>query len=157
MLRVHEPSAEGAFPIERYFDLAGIEGLWDRLVEVDGPALESAAEVRRFSDPLSRLLVESGRDFIITTAGLETPPALPLLTATSPEDLKVVPRIGLERDQALVPSATPAMVRAWLDLGAWVCGEPGWNSDLGCAQVPLLLTLARMRGKHARAFLARAA
>lgn len=157
MLRLHEPNATGRFPIERHFDLSGLDGLRDRLLEVDAVALDSSLELRRAADTLSRLLVEAGRDFIITAAGLETPPALPLLMATSPEDLKVVPRIALEADQALGPSATPAMVRAWLDLGAWVCGEPGWNADRGCAQVPLLLTLARMRGKHARAFLARAA
>jgi putative hemolysin len=51
----------------------------------------------------------------------------------------------------------PPLLRSYLGLGAWVCGEPAWDPDFGCADVPLLLALDRLDARFARRVLGRAA
>ncbi len=40
---------------------------------------------------------------------------------------------------------------------AWICGEPALDAELGCADLPILLPLARMHTRYTRHFLAQAA
>ena len=77
----------------------------------------------------------------------------------SPEDLRALPRrrLALESLRDVLRHEPPSLLKGYLDLGAWICGEPAVDSDFGCADLPILLPLARMRGRYARHFLARAA
>ena len=51
----------------------------------------------------------------------------------------------------------PPLVKGYLNLGAYVCGEPAWDPDFNCADLPILLPLSRMDARYARHFLAQAA
>lgn len=146
-----------ALSIERHFDLRWLRPLQDRLVEPSGVPLETAGQVRRARDALGRALIERDRDFIISAACIQEDPAQVPIAAASPEDLRVFPRRPLALGRLVIGPAPPPLLGAWLDLGAWVCGDPGWNDELDCVQVPVLLPLARMRGRRVRQLLARAA
>lgn len=76
----------------------------------------------------------------------------------SPEDFRVFPRTRLPLDSLSVarPAVLPALLKGYLDLGAWVCGEPALVTQSGSADFPILLPLARMQGGDARDFLAKA-
>lgn len=47
---------------------------------------------------------------------------------------------------------TPALIRAYLKLGAQVCSAPNWDSDFNTADFLLLLDLSRMNPRYARHF-----
>ncbi|MGW2250602.1 GNAT family N-acetyltransferase [Kitasatospora sp. NPDC001660] len=50
--------------------------------------------------------------------------------------------------------ALPALLRGYLRLGAWVCGEPAHDPDFDCADLYVLLSLERTDPRYLRHFLA---
>lgn len=73
----------------------------------------------------------------------------------SPDHYRVRPH--LPWDAASVPRAArpalPPLLRGYLRLGAWVCGEPAHDPDFDCADFPVLLGLDHMDARYARFFL----
>ena len=49
--------------------------------------------------------------------------------------------------------AVPPLLRGYLRLGAWVCGEPAYDPDFGCADFYVLLGLDRVDPRYLRHFL----
>lgn len=155
MLRLHDDSHP--FLLEGSFDLSALDPLRERLVEVDAALLATPAEVRRCVDLLARHLLQHGRDYVVTAVAL-TAPAMPwALEPWAPDDLRVSPRWPVEWTAGPAALEDLRRLKAWLERGAWICGDVGWSRELGCAQVPLLLPLSRMRCRPARAWIARAA
>jgi putative hemolysin len=37
--------------------------------------------------------------------------------------------------------------------GAWICGEPAWDPDFHCADLFLMLSMARLGQRYARHYL----
>ncbi|MEU8092704.1 MULTISPECIES: GNAT family N-acetyltransferase [Micromonospora] len=58
---------------------------------------------------------------------------------------------------ALTPAGgralVPPLLRGYLRLGAWVAGEPAYDSDFGCADFYVLFSLDRMNPRYLRHFL----
>lgn len=50
--------------------------------------------------------------------------------------------------------ALPPLLRGYLRLGAWVCGEPAYDEDFGVADFYILLSLRRTDPRYLRRFLA---
>ncbi|MGC4876799.1 GNAT family N-acetyltransferase [Micromonospora sp. DT43] len=49
--------------------------------------------------------------------------------------------------------AVPPLLRGYLRLGAWICGEPSYDPDFGCADFYVLFSLDRMNPRYLRHFL----
>ncbi|MEU3454459.1 GNAT family N-acyltransferase [Micromonospora sp. NPDC006766] len=47
----------------------------------------------------------------------------------------------------------PPLLRGYLRLGSWVCGEPAYDPDFGCADFYVLFSLDRMNPRYLRHFL----
>ena len=47
----------------------------------------------------------------------------------------------------------PALIRAYMRLGAKVCGEPCWDPEFRCADVLVLLEVSNLAGRYSRHFL----
>ncbi|MER5453322.1 GNAT family N-acyltransferase [Micromonospora sp. NPDC002389] len=60
-----------------------------------------------------------------------------------------VPRTPVEGTAGLIPP----LLRGYLRLGAWVCGEPAYDPDFGVADYYVLLDLNRMNPRYLRHFL----
>jgi putative hemolysin len=54
-------------------------------------------------------------------------------------------------------SAMPPLLRGYLRLGAWVCGEPGYDPAFDVADLYVLLSMDRMHPRYRRHFLGAAA
>jgi putative hemolysin len=72
----------------------------------------------------------------------------------APEEYQVVPRRpwpipGTPTDRVQVPP----LLRGYLRLGAWVCGEPAYDPDFDCADLYVLLSMDRMDPRYLRHFL----
>lgn len=157
MLMVYDPPPSAGYPIERHFDLAWLAPLRGRMVEIDGASPTRRDEVRRAGDELARYLLARGHDYVITALPVASPWAIEPVMAMSPDDLRVFPRYAIEPAGGAGRARGTALLHAWLDLGAWVCGEPGRNPRDGTMQLPLLLSLARMPARPVRQLLARCA
>ncbi|MGK5626942.1 GNAT family N-acetyltransferase [Streptomyces sp. URMC 123] len=78
----------------------------------------------------------------------------------APEEYRVTPRLpwrpppGTGGDAAPVPAnALPPLLRGYLRLGAWVCGEPAYDPAFGVADLYVLLSLHRVDPRYLRHFL----
>lgn len=162
----------GGYEAGRIFDLAMLDVLRGRIVELGGPRIDrgyrAGPVLHHVWSSLARYLVEHGYDYVLATVqmpvgdgGHAAASAFRSVSEShmSPEDLRAIPRrrLPLEALRSFLPQDPPPLLRAWLDLGAWICGEPALDPDFGRAAIALLLPLARMRSRYARQFLARAA
>ncbi len=73
----------------------------------------------------------------------------------SPPEYRVLPRIALPPVPmtGVAPAAIPALLKGYMRLGAWVCGEPAWDPEFNTADLPVLLPIARVEKRYARHFL----
>ncbi|MEU2610358.1 GNAT family N-acyltransferase [Micromonospora sp. NPDC007271] len=62
-------------------------------------------------------------------------------------------RAELELSPAERRALVPPLLRGYLRLGAWVCGEPAYDPDFGCADFYVLFSLDRMNPRYLRHFL----
>lgn len=162
----------GGYDAGRLFDLSMLSVLSSRMVELGGPRIDrgyrTGTILNHLWASLARYLVENRYDYVIATVeiplsdGGHAAASAFLRVAgihLSPEDLRAIPRqrLPLEALRGFLAQDPPPLLTAWLDLGAWVCGEPAIDADFDRASIPLLLPLARMRGRYARQFLSRAA
>jgi putative hemolysin len=49
--------------------------------------------------------------------------------------------------------AVPPLLRGYLRLGAWICGEPAYDPDFRCVDFCVLLSLDRVDPRYLRHFL----
>jgi putative hemolysin len=162
----------GGYYSENAFRIELLDVLRDRMVEVGRacvhPDYRSGNVMLLLWSALTRYLVERGHDYFMGSAsvGLEdgghsaaSVYRAVSARAMSPEDLRVFPRrrLALETLRPTLPVAIPSLLKGYLNMGAWVCGEPSWDTQFDCADLPILLPLARMHSRYARHFLAKAA
>ncbi len=72
----------------------------------------------------------------------------------SPVEYRVFPRLDLPLRRAR-PTDTviiPPLIKGYVRLGAYVCGQPAWDPDFNTADLLMLLPLARMPLRYARHF-----
>lgn len=62
-------------------------------------------------------------------------------------------RAELELSKAERRALIPPLLRGYLRLGAWVCGEPAYDPDFGVADFYVLFSLDRMNPRYLRHFL----
>lgn len=73
----------------------------------------------------------------------------------APVDFRVELIRGLQSlgDPLGARPAAPPLLRGYLRLGAWVCGEPAWDPDFDSADFFVLLPIERMVPRYAQHFL----
>jgi putative hemolysin len=74
----------------------------------------------------------------------------------SPPALRVRPRrpwAGLPAAVTGSPAAMPPLLRGYLRLGSWVCGEPAYDPDFDSADFYVLFSMDRMDPRYRRHFL----
>jgi len=59
-------------------------------------------------------------------------------------------------ERAKLLRAVPPLLRGYLRLGAWVCGEPAHDTDFGVADFFILLSLDRVDPRYLKHFLGEA-
>ncbi len=73
----------------------------------------------------------------------------------APADYRVFPHCPLPvtalRQDVQVPC--PPLLKGYLRLGAYICGEPHWDAEFNCADLLVMLPMSRMSRRYARHFL----
>lgn len=162
----------GGYYSETEFDFTRLQSLRPRMAEIGRtcvePAHRSGVVMLLLWSALARLAMDRGYEYLVGAAsvglgqgGANAAAVYRRIAADglSPESLRVIPRnpLPLDRLEPAGPATVPPLLRSYLGLGAWVCGEPAWDPDFGCADVPVLLALDRLDGRFARRVLGRAA
>ena len=158
----------GGYYAEGEFDFTRLQSLRPRMAEVGRtcvePAHRSGVVMLLLWSALARHAVDRGYDHLVGSAsiglgqgGRGAAAVYRRIAADglAPEALRVFPRQPLPLDRLEPEGAAPVppLLRSYLGLGAWVCGEPAWDPDFGCADVPVLLAMDRLDARFARHFL----
>ena len=72
-----------------------------------------------------------------------------------PADFHVVPRLPyrIRRPDPAHKPKPPPLIKGYLRTGAWVCGEPAWDPYFNCADLFMLLPMAKLDNRYARHYL----
>jgi putative hemolysin len=172
--RVLSPQAAtqlGGYYTEQEFDLARLVHLREGMVEVGRscihPGYRAGGVIMLLWTGLLRYMVEHRHEYLIGCASISMADgghaAASIFRAVesrhmSPLEYRVFPRcrLPLESLDTERTAALPPLVKGYLNVGAYVCGEPSWDPDFNCADLPVLLPLSRMDVRYARHFLGKA-
>ena len=161
--------AIGMFYSETEFHLQPVLSLDGRFMEVGRtcihPHYRSGAAIRALWNGIARLVVEFDIDHLIGCASLpmdaQGAHAQAIMDRIRPRyftgpDLRVAPRLALSEIFPLpheVPVVLPALLKAYLRLGARIGGEACWDPVFNVADVFVLLHREQLAPRYARSFL----
>jgi putative hemolysin len=122
------------------------QGIWayvlaHRIDAMIGCASLEGTDPRRLALPLSFLHHNCGAEGDWRVRAL--PERFADMNRIAPEAID--PRAALQ--------ALPPLIKGYLRVGAWVCGEPAWDPDFNTADLLLLLPISRMNPRYLRHFI----
>jgi len=154
------------------FDLTRLRGVRERMVELGRscvhPAHRHGGVILALWGALTGFMVRNQLDTMIGCA------SVPLLHEgrvdghiaasvwhqvrqkhLAPVQYQVLPRkpFPLDRLNPHLPVQAPALVQAYLRLGAKVMGPPAWDADFQCADLPLMMRLDDLPPRYRRHFI----
>lgn len=169
--RILSPAAArrvGNYYSENEFHINRLHHLRNRMVEVGRSCIHadhrSGAVITLLWAGLADYMVGNNYDYLIGCASIGMADgghnAANLFQQIGPQHMapaeyRVFPQHGLpfERlangQQALVPP----LIKGYLRVGAWICGEPAWDPDFNTADLLLLLPMSRMNQRYMKHFL----
>ena len=175
MLPPAAAAAAGRLYADDEFDLARLAPLRDTVVETGRscvhPDHRNGAVINLMWAGIARYLHLHNRRWLVGCASVPLDDGgyradcvweLARTGHLSPPALRVTPRrpyaLGPApaADKATLLRAVPALLRGYLRLGAWICGEPAHDRDFGVADFLILLTLDRVDPRYLKHFLGEA-
>ncbi|EXJ15472.1 GNAT family N-acetyltransferase [Imhoffiella purpurea] len=161
----------GRFYSESEFELAPIRTLQGRLLEVGrtciAPEFRQGSAIAVLWSGLAGFIHLHGFDYLFGCAsvplGEQDIQAAAIMNrirrqAMGPEHLRVTPRSPLLTTHAPddnLDAPLPALLRAYIRLGAKACGEPCRDPDFGVGDVLMLLNVDELNPAYSRHFLER--
>lgn len=158
----------GSFYADGEFDLARLRHLRDSTVEIGRscvhPDYRNGATIALLWSGLARYATQHGYSHFIGCASLGMADGGRAAASIyrrlarnhlSPPEYRAFPRceLPLEALEREVDAVAPPLVKAYVRVGAWICGAPAWDPDFNTADLLMLLPLARMNVRYARHFL----
>jgi putative hemolysin len=162
----------GRFYSDSEFDLSRLAHLRGRTVEVGRscvhPDYRTGATIALLWSGLARHVLDQGHEFLMGCAsigmadgGVQAAHIYNELreSALSPPEYRVFPRCALPLDSkmlAVAPGARvsmPPLVKGYVRLGAYVCGDPAWDPDFNTADLLLLLPVSKIAARYANHFM----
>lgn len=169
--RVMSPHAArkmGRFYSEQEFDLGRLADLRSRIAEAGRacihPDYRSGGVIMLLWAGLAAFMQREKCDYLIGCAsvsladgGRNVAALYHALSDTNlaPPEYRVTAHLPFqvhEREPGYTPQIPP-LIKGYLRGGAWVCGEPAWDPDFHCADLFLLLPLAKLDSRYARHYL----
>ena len=156
----------GSFIAGAEFDLTPLESLRAGLAELGRACIHrdyrSGAAIMRLWSGIAGFIRAQGVRHLFGCAsiGMEDggANALAVYAAVSshhlaPVQYRVMPYTPVVHVAAgCAPARIPALLKGYLRLGAWVCGEPAWDPEFNTADLLVLLSLERLEARYARHF-----
>lgn len=168
LLPPERAAVAGRLYSEGEFELAALDAIRPSLVEVGRscvhPDHRDGAVISLIWAGIARYMVDRGHEWLAGCCSVPLADGGALASATwervrakhlAPEEFRVRPLLPW------IPNAEapaghgelPALLRGYLRLGAWVCGEPAHDADFGVADLYVLLSMRRVNARYLRHFL----
>ncbi|MGV9500067.1 GNAT family N-acetyltransferase [Streptomyces sp. NPDC003642] len=167
LLPPERAAVAGRLYSEGEFDLSALDGIRPQLVEVGRscvhPDHRDGAVIGLIWAGIARYMVDRGHEWLAGCCSVPLADGGTLASATwdrvsakhlSPEEYRVRPLLPwLPGPAPAARAELPALLRGYLRLGAWVCGEPAHDPDFGVADLYVLLPMSRVNARYLRHFL----
>ncbi|MFI7402503.1 GNAT family N-acetyltransferase [Streptomyces sp. NPDC049541] len=169
LLPPERAAVAGRLYSEGEFDLTALDGIRPGLVEVGRscvhPDHRDGAVISLIWAGIARYMVDRGHEWLAGCCSVPLADGGALASATwekargkylAPEEYRVRPLLPWVPDTATPAAASaelPALLRGYLRLGAWVCGQPAHDPDFGVADLYVLLSMRRVNSRYLRHFL----
>ena len=160
----------GGFYSASEFEMERIAALPGRIMELGRTCVDAGfrdgATIATLWSGLARYIVDGGYDYLFGCAsiglqdgGLQAAAIMNRLRGRYMADprYRVVPRLALppvHADTSVLPRMPP-LLKAYLSLGARICGEPCWDPDFGVADVFILVDTRALSARYVRHFMGR--
>lgn len=172
ILTDRQAARAGGFYSETEFDLTRIRTLPGRIMEVGRtcvhPDYRGGTVISLLWSGLARFMVMHKYDYLIGCASVPLHGGAEQIgaiwhglaeTHMSPPEWRTFPRTpftSLPVPPAGHQAEMPPLIRAYLRLGAQVCGEPAWDPAFNVADLFLLVSLDRLTARYVQHFIRRA-
>ncbi|MEU0586758.1 GNAT family N-acyltransferase [Streptomyces sp. NPDC006132] len=167
LLPPERAAVAGRLYSEGEFELSSLAGIRPELVEVGRscvhPDHRDGAVISLIWAGIARYMVDRGHEWLAGCCSVPLADGGILASATwdrvsakhlAPEEYRVRPLLPWIPGPAPAASVElPALLRGYLRLGAWVCGEPAHDPDFGVADLYVLLPMSRVNPRYLRHFL----
>jgi len=168
--RILSPSAAkrvGDYYTETEFDLTRLQHLRGNMVELGRSCVHadyrSGGVITLLWAGLAEYMIRGKHDYLIGCASIGMADgghnAAGIWNAVkekhlSPIEWRVFPRcpLPLESLETTSEPVLPALIKGYLRLGSYICGEPAWDPDFNTADLPILLPLKNINPAYARRF-----
>ncbi|MDG9717190.1 GNAT family N-acetyltransferase [Streptomyces sp. DH24] len=154
---------------ESEFDVRALDAIRPGLVEVGRscvhPDHRDGAVIGLIWAGIARYMVDRGHEWLAGCCSVPLSDGGALASATwdrvrakhlAPQEYRVRPLLPWTPGESAAPAAgadLPALLRGYLRLGAWVCGEPAHDPDFGVADLYVLLSMRRVNPRYLKHFL----
>jgi len=158
----------GGYYSEGEFDLSRLDNLRDSMVEVGRSCVHAdyrgGGVITLLWAGMAQYMVQNNYDYLIGCASISMADGghnaaniynKIKLDSMSPVEWRVSPNCALpfealgDQSEAFVPP----LVKGYLRLGAYVCGDPAWDPDFNTADLLVLLPMSRLNKRYAKHFL----
>ncbi|MEU3724563.1 GNAT family N-acyltransferase [Streptomyces sp. NPDC031705] len=168
LLPPERAAVAGRLYSEGEFDLSALAPIRPDLVEVGRscvhPDHRNGAVIALIWAGLARYMERTGHNWLAGCCSIPLADGGVLAAATretvlarnlAPREHRVTPHLPWSPEGVSVPGRMepPPLLRGYLRLGAWVCGEPALDAGFGCADLFVLLSLRRTNPRYLNHFL----
>ncbi|MFF3884238.1 GNAT family N-acetyltransferase [Streptomyces sp. NPDC001914] len=168
LLPPERAAVAGRLYSESEFDLGPLAGIRPGLVEVGRscvhPDHRDGAVIGLIWAGIARYMIDGGHEWLAGCCSIPLADGGTLAAGTwdrvaakhlAPEEFRVRPLLPWSPEGIARPARTelPPLLRGYLRLGAWVCGEPAHDTDFGVADMYVLLSMHRVNPRYLRHFL----
>ena len=158
----------GGYYSTREFDLGRLSHLFDQTVEVGRACVHAdyrhGSTIKRLWTGLAKYMLRNRYEYLIGCGSVSMADGGHMAASLyaklrqnhlSPAEYRVSPRCPLPL-QALrtdMEASCPALLKGYLRMGAYICGEPAWDPDFNTADMLVMLPMSRLNRRYAAHFL----
>jgi putative hemolysin len=167
MLAAAQAARIGGFYSQREFFLDNIATLSPKMVELGracvDPGYRTGAVIATLWAGLCSFILERGYEYVIGCGSVPLSDGGRLATSIydrvrreflSPSNLRAFPRCPFPLDAAEIDPdpPLPPLLKGYLRLGAYVCGEPAWDTEFKTADLLIMLPMERLNRRYLSRF-----
>ena len=157
----------GGYYSNNEFDLSRLENLFDRTVEVGRacvhPDYRNGGTITMLWGGLAKYMQANRYEYMIGCGSVGMADGGHMAASLyhslkekylAPAEYRVFPRcpLPLEALATDMEVTCPALIKGYLRIGAYICGEPAWDPDFNSADMLVMLPLSRINRRYAAHF-----
>ncbi|HEX5338188.1 MAG TPA: GNAT family N-acyltransferase [Gallionella sp.] len=158
----------GGYDAQSKFDLTRLLHLREHMVEVSRSCVHrdhrDGATITQLWSGLAHYMQQNHHEYMIGSAAISMVDGGHTAASiyrklrrvySAPIEYSVFPRVPLPLDalNQYLDAPIPPLLKGYLRLGAYICGEPAWDTTFNTADLMILLPMSRMSSRYARHFL----